>query len=118
MSLLFLLYQLFVFGVRNGYQPYDYFLNNDTRSGHCEIPLRSQDNWSPELFGKKLQQQDLLIVLSSPYVGQDTKMPDYLILISTLGGISWFGLSGFVIGPIIAALFITVWQMVGKEFGQ
>jgi|TARA_B110000305_G_C19369232_1_gene603577 hypothetical protein len=74
MSLLFLLYQLFVFGVRNGYQPYDYFLNNDTRAGHCEIPLRSQDNWSPELFGKKLQQQDLLIVLSSPYVGQDTKM--------------------------------------------
>jgi len=51
-------------------------------------------------------------------VGQDTKMPDYLILISTLGGISWFGLSGFVIGPIIAALFITVWQMVGKEFGE
>ena len=51
-------------------------------------------------------------------VGQDTKMPDYLILISTLGGISWFGLSGFVIGPIIAAFFITVWQMMGKEFGQ
>ena len=51
-------------------------------------------------------------------VGQDTKMPDYLILISTLGGITWFGLSGFVIGPIIAALFLTCWQMMGKEFGQ
>jgi len=57
-------------------------------------------------------------ILRPRLVGQDTKMPDYLILISTLGGISWFGLSGFVIGPIIAALFITVWQMVGKEFGQ
>jgi len=57
-------------------------------------------------------------ILRPRLVGQDTKMPDYLILISTLGGITWFGLSGFVIGPIIAALFITVWQMMGKEFGE
>ncbi|MEN0045878.1 MAG: AI-2E family transporter [Bacteroidota bacterium] len=51
-------------------------------------------------------------------VGQDTKMPDYLILLSTLGGLAWFGLSGFVIGPIIAALFVTCWQMLGKEYGR
>ena len=57
-------------------------------------------------------------ILRPRLVGQDTKMPDYLILISTLGGITWFGLSGFVIGPIIAALFVTVWQMMGKEFGE
>lgn len=57
-------------------------------------------------------------ILRPRLVGQDTKMPDYLILLATLGGISWFGLSGFVIGPIIAALFITVWQMMGKEFGE
>lgn len=50
-------------------------------------------------------------------VGRDTHMPDYLVLISTLGGITWFGLSGFVIGPTIAALFITVWEMMGKEYG-
>lgn len=50
-------------------------------------------------------------------VGQDTKMPDYLILISTLGGLTWFGLSGFVLGPIIAALFVTCWQMLGKHYG-
>ena len=37
-------------------------------------------------------------------VGRDTKMPDYLILLSTLGGITAFGLSGFVIGPIIAEI--------------
>lgn len=48
-------------------------------------------------------------------VGQDTKMPDYLILISTLGGIAEFGLTGFIIGPVIAALFITIWGMVGSE---
>jgi len=51
-------------------------------------------------------------------VGNDTKMPDWLILLSTLGGLSWFGLSGFVLGPIIAAMFITCWQMMGAEFGE
>ena len=50
-------------------------------------------------------------------VGRDTQMPDYLVLISTLGGIAIFGLSGFVIGPTIAALFITVWEMMGKDYG-
>lgn len=50
-------------------------------------------------------------------VGRDTEMPDYLVLISTLGGITWFGLSGFVIGPTIAALFITVWEMMGIDYG-
>lgn len=50
-------------------------------------------------------------------VGRDTEMPDYLVLLSTLGGITWFGLSGFVIGPTIAALFITVWEMMGNDYG-
>lgn len=50
-------------------------------------------------------------------VGRDTKMPDYLILLTTLGGLSLFGLTGFVVGPIIAALFLTFWQMFEKEFG-
>jgi predicted PurR-regulated permease PerM len=50
-------------------------------------------------------------------VGKDTEMPDYLVLISTLGGITYFGLSGFVIGPTIAALFITVWEMMGRDYG-
>lgn len=42
-------------------------------------------------------------------VGKDTKMPDYLVLISTVGGIAVFGINGFVIGPVIAAMFIAVW---------
>jgi predicted PurR-regulated permease PerM len=50
-------------------------------------------------------------------VGRDTEMPDYLVLIATLGGLGWFGLSGFVLGPVIAALFITFWQTTGKEYG-
>ncbi|MEM7221011.1 MAG: AI-2E family transporter [Pseudomonadota bacterium] len=44
-------------------------------------------------------------------VGRDTRMPDYLILLATLGGLGSFGISGLVIGPLIAALFITVWEM-------
>ncbi|MGD9943218.1 MAG: AI-2E family transporter [Burkholderiaceae bacterium] len=44
-------------------------------------------------------------------VGKDTKMPDYLVLISTLGGMALFGLNGFVIGPAIAALFVAAWDL-------
>lgn len=43
-------------------------------------------------------------------VGKDTKLPDYLILITTLGGLTAFGINGFVIGPLLAALFITFWD--------
>jgi predicted PurR-regulated permease PerM len=50
-------------------------------------------------------------VLRPILVGKDTKMPDYLILISTLGGLAIFGLNGFVIGPLIAALFISSWAI-------
>ena len=50
-------------------------------------------------------------------VGRDTQMPDYLVLLSTLGGLTWFGLTGFILGPVIAALFITIWEMVGREYG-
>ena len=50
--------------------------------------------------------------LLRPYlVGKSTRMPDYVVLISTLGGISVFGLNGFVIGPMIAAMFIAVWDI-------
>jgi predicted PurR-regulated permease PerM len=49
-------------------------------------------------------------------VGRDTEMPDYLILVSTLGGLALFGLSGVVIGPIVAALFIAVWEMFADEY--
>ncbi|MGE8405735.1 MAG: AI-2E family transporter [Pseudomonas sp.] len=42
-------------------------------------------------------------------VGKDTRMPDYLILVSTLGGLAVFGINGFVIGPLIAALFLSSW---------
>jgi predicted PurR-regulated permease PerM len=42
-------------------------------------------------------------------VGQATKMPEFVVLISTLGGIATFGLQGFITGPVVAAMFIAVW---------
>jgi predicted PurR-regulated permease PerM len=51
-------------------------------------------------------------VLRPVLVGKDTKMPDYVVLISTLGGMAVFGLNGFVIGPVIAAMFMAVWDIV------
>jgi predicted PurR-regulated permease PerM len=42
-------------------------------------------------------------------------MPDYVVLISTLGGIAAFGVNGFILGPVIAALFITIWDIVSAS---
>jgi len=50
-------------------------------------------------------------VLRPILVGRDTRMPDYVVLISTLGGLQLFGVSGFVIGPVVAALFIGTWNI-------
>jgi len=57
-------------------------------------------------------------VLRPRLVGSDTEMPDVLILVSTLGGIFVFGFVGFIIGPIIAALFMTIWDIYGTTFAD
>jgi predicted PurR-regulated permease PerM len=44
-------------------------------------------------------------------VGKDTRLPDYVVMITTLGGMAVFGINGFVLGPLIAALFMAVWHM-------
>ncbi len=49
-------------------------------------------------------------------VGRDAGMPDYMILLSTLGGLATFGFSGLVMGPIVAGLFLTVWEIFTEEF--
>jgi len=49
-------------------------------------------------------------------VGKDTEMHDLFVLFGTLGGIAMFGLLGIIIGPIVAALFITVWEIYGDAF--
>ncbi len=50
-------------------------------------------------------------VLRPVLVGTDVKMPSYVVLVSSLGGIAIFGVNGFVIGPLLAALFLTTWEM-------
>jgi len=57
-------------------------------------------------------------VLRPVLVGKDTKLPDYVVLISTLGGMALFGLNGFVIGPVIAAMFMAVWDLFAVERAQ
>lgn len=54
-------------------------------------------------------------LLRPPLVGKETKLPDYVVLISTIGGISLVGVNGFVIGPLIAALFIAAWSLFEKD---
>ncbi|OCC25176.1 AI-2E family transporter [Croceicoccus estronivorus] len=51
-------------------------------------------------------------------VGQDTRMPDFVVLIATLAGLQLFGLNGFIVGPMIAALFMAVWSMVAEHRPQ
>lgn len=55
-------------------------------------------------------------VMRPRLVGRDTEMHDLLILFGTLGGIFLFGAIGFMIGPIVAALFVTVWDIYGVVF--
>ncbi|WP_127346504.1 AI-2E family transporter [Pseudidiomarina mangrovi] len=57
-------------------------------------------------------------VLRPLLVGRDTKLPDYVVLFSTIGGIALFGIHGFVIGPLVAALFMASWQIFMTDFNQ
>jgi predicted PurR-regulated permease PerM len=95
------------------------------------LPIGSAVIWGPAavilfLQGETLKAVILLAVgvlvigmidnlLRPRLIGKDSKMSDYLVLVSTLGGLTWFSLTGFVLGPIIAALFITCWDIMGKE---
>lgn len=51
-------------------------------------------------------------------VGRDARMSDLLILLSTLGGIMLFGAVGFIVGPIVAALFVSIWHIYGETFSD
>lgn len=55
-------------------------------------------------------------VLRPIVVGRDTRLPDYVVLLSTLGGIAAFGLAGLVAGPVIAALTLVMWELFAEEY--
>ena len=57
-------------------------------------------------------------LLRPKLVGNDTQLHELMIFFSTLGGLILFGFWGFVIGPIIAALFVTIWELYGEEFSE
>ncbi len=57
-------------------------------------------------------------LLRPKLVGKDTEMHELMILFGTLGGIFMFGMVGMIIGPVIAGLFVTVWEIYGIEFKE
>ena len=57
-------------------------------------------------------------LLRPPLVGKDAKLPDYVVLVSTVGGMALFGINGFIVGPLIAAMFISVWSLFASEPGD
>jgi predicted PurR-regulated permease PerM len=95
------------------------------------LPIGSALVWAPAAIVLFLQGQTLKAVivltvgvlaiglidnfLRPRLIGKDSKMSDYLVMVSTLGGLAWFSLTGFVLGPIIAALFVTCWEILGKN---
>jgi len=54
-------------------------------------------------------------VLRPILVGRETQMPDYLVLVSTLGGLATFGVKGLLIGPVAAALFMSAWDVLSND---
>ncbi|WP_420006253.1 AI-2E family transporter [Arenibacterium sp. LLYu02] len=48
-------------------------------------------------------------ILRPIIVGKDLRLPDFLILMSTIGGLTLIGINGFVVGPMIAAFFVASW---------
>jgi len=55
-------------------------------------------------------------ILRPILVGKDTKMHELMIFFGTLGGIMMFGITGIFIGPLIASLFVTIWEIYGVAF--
>ncbi len=54
-------------------------------------------------------------LLRPPLVGNASRLPDYVVLVSTLGGLALVGINGFVVGPLIAALFVACWTLFRDE---
>ncbi len=55
-------------------------------------------------------------VLRPILVGKETEMPELMVFISTVGGLAMMGLSGFILGPLLAVLFLTIWEIYGTTF--
>ncbi|MDY7098987.1 MAG: AI-2E family transporter [Pseudomonadota bacterium] len=54
-------------------------------------------------------------ILRPILVGRDTGIPDWIILVTTLGGLSLVGFSGIVLGPLVAGLFLASWSILQEQ---
>jgi predicted PurR-regulated permease PerM len=85
------------------------------------IAMAIQGQWQPALgitLFNALIVGSVDNVLRPRLVGRDTELHDLMILFSTLGGIGAFGPMGFIIGPILAAVFVTSWEIFGTAYGD
>jgi predicted PurR-regulated permease PerM len=57
-------------------------------------------------------------ILRPKLVGHEAELPDLMIFFGTLGGLALFGAAGIIIGPIIAALFVSLWDIYAKTFRE
>ncbi|MBV1895924.1 MAG: AI-2E family transporter [Rhodobacteraceae bacterium] len=48
-------------------------------------------------------------------VGRDAKLHDVMILVSSLGGLGTFGITGLVLGPVLAGLFVSIWSTLSDN---
>jgi len=55
-------------------------------------------------------------VLSPELIGKDTQLHPLLLFFAILGGLPLFGFAGFIVGPVIVALFVSMWEIYGVEF--
>lgn len=39
-----------------------------------------------------------------------------LVLLATIGAMAWLGIIGFIVGPVLASLFIAIWRQYGRRY--
>lgn len=100
----------------------------------CVLPIGSGFVWAPAgvyllITGRVWEGLLVLIfgllvistidnLLRPIFVNKQTQMHPLLVLFSTLGGIAFFGITGFLIGPIITALLVSLWEMYDNYYKQ
>ena len=57
-------------------------------------------------------------ILRPMLLSKDAAMSDVLILLSVLGGLSLFGVAGIIIGPVITAFFLSMWELFEHDYAK
>ena len=78
-------------------------------------------NWTGGLLLLILGSGAILVsqnIIRPKFVGTRSGVHPAIIVVSTIGGIAWLGLIGFLIGPLVASLFITLWNQFGLRYNH